>query len=181
MTAKARNDAVLDGILCDATTAIFAHYGVALTPVGPSRAAIGEQDAVGVMGFTGDLVRGTLVIATSCALVNKSCPDSGGPPIPDRDRARDWVGELANLVLGRAKAGLGAHGVVMGLSTPVAIVGERLRVSAVHSRTRAWDFTSADGDVRAWLEADFAPGVELTIGPGPSAEPELAAGEPILF
>ena len=67
---KAHNDAVLDVALCDATISTFAHYDVALTPVGPSPALrVASHYAVGVIGFSGEGLRGTLVIATCTALV----------------------------------------------------------------------------------------------------------------
>ena len=137
-----------------------------------------SHDAVGVIGFTGTGLRGTLVIATSSGLVARMEPLTGMAHIPLRDRIRDWVGELSNLVLGRVKVGLGHHGVVVGLSTPVAFTGEHLRLGAVQvSRTRSWDFASPEGEVRVWLEAEIEENVLLVSIPGP----DLTAGEPVLF
>jgi CheY-specific phosphatase CheX len=178
---KAHNDSVLDEMLCNATIAVFTHYGVALARLGPSPALhIRAQDAVGIIGFNGDLLRGTLVIATSTELVERTCPGAGDRAVPPKDRARDWIGEMSNLVLGRIKVAFARRGVALGLSTPVALTGEHIRLGAVKkSRTHAWDFGSPEGKVRAWLEVDFEPGVQL--GPEADSPPELAAGDPVLF
>ena len=173
------NDKILDVILRDATIEVFGHYGIALRAQGSSPAlSVDNHDAVGVIGFTGQGVRGTLVIATSSVLVSRMPPVAGMLHIPLRDRIRDWVGELSNLVLGRIKVGLGNHGISVGLSTPVAFTGEHLRLGAVQpNRTRSWDFASQEGAVRTWLEAEFEENVLLVPTPGP----DLEAGEPILF
>lgn len=173
---------LLADLLRGSTLEIFAHYGVALTPSGSSRAlSIEGHDTVGVIGFHGVGLRGTLVIATSTGLVARTCPDTGGHPIPERDRVRDWIGELANLVLGRIKVELGRYGVSMGLSTPVAFTGEHLRLGAVRaSRTQSWDFTSEAGDVRAWLETELGDDFPPLTTPEPRGD-ELLAGEPFLF
>jgi CheY-specific phosphatase CheX len=175
------NEAILDEALREAVVAVFAHTGVQLTPVGPSPAlAIDGHDAVGVIGFTSPSVRGTLVLATTTGLVTLTIPELVGRPIPLRDRVRDWLGELSNLVLGRVKVDLSRYGVAVGLATPVTFTGEHLRLGAVQaSRTRSWDFSSPHGDVRAWLEAELEPGLELA--PVPDLAPDLASGEPILF
>jgi CheY-specific phosphatase CheX len=181
MTTKSHNDAILDTALRDATLAVFGHYGVTLVPVGPSAAlSIAAHDAVGVIGFTGDRIRGTLVIATSSGLVAHTCHDTGDQSMPLRDRVRDWVGELSNLVLGRVKVALARCGVSMGLSTPVAFTGEHLRLGAVQrARTRAWDFRAMDGEVRVWLEVEMAPAFCFELLP--ERNDELAEGEPLLF
>lgn len=180
---KAHNDAVLDAVLCEATMATFQHYDVALTPVGPSPALrVASHYAIGVIGFAGEGLRGTLVIATCTALVTQRCPNSGARPMRLEDRARDWIGELSNLVLGRIKIALSRRGVVMGLSTPVAFTGQHIRLGAVQrSRTRAWDFTGAEGTVRAWLEVDFDD--DTVLGPDRVDEQShgLDAGDTLFF
>ena len=68
----------------------------------------GESDEVmfsGVMGFVGDSVRGTCLLAAPQGTVQAAAPKDAG--------ARDWVGELANQLVGRLKAKLMAR---IGLS-----------------------------------------------------------------
>ncbi|MES2643715.1 MAG: chemotaxis protein CheX [Myxococcota bacterium] len=181
---KAHNDAVLDAALCEATIATFAHYDVVLTPVGPSPALrVASHYAVGVIGFSGEGLRGTLVIATCTALVMARCPTGGARPMRPEESARDWIAEVSNLALGRVKIALSRRGVVMGLSTPVAFTGQHIRLGAVQgSRTRAWDFVGAEGSVRAWLEVDFDE--DIVLGPELSLDDEdrgLDAGDLVLF
>ena len=175
------NDTILDEILRDAMLAVFSFYGAALQPTGPaSRLGVEGFDAVGVIGFSGAGVRGTLVIAGSTRLVIATCPPIEGRQLPQRDQVRDWLGELSNLVLGRIKCDLALYGLTVGLATPVAFTGEHLRLGAVRdNRTRSWDFVSSEGVVRAWLETEMEPGILLV--PAVDVQPELASGEPILF
>lgn len=181
MSNKSHNDAILDDALCGALAAVFDHSGVPLERVGPSPAlSITSLDAVGVIGFSGEDIRGTLVIATSVALATRTCPPSTAATLPVRDRVRDWMGELCNLTLGRVKVSLARYGQNLGLSTPVAFTGEHLRLGAVQrNRTRAWDFRCADGDVRAWIEVELDPQVRLRLADDPGVA--LVEGEPLLF
>ncbi|MDP2315073.1 MAG: chemotaxis protein CheX [Pseudomonadota bacterium] len=180
---KSRNDQVLDAALTEATIATFAHYDVPLTLVGPSPALrVASHYSIGVIGFAGEALRGTLVIATCMPLVSAHCPPGRSSRVRLEDRARDWVGELSNLVLGRVKIALSRRGVTMGLSTPVAFTGQHVRLGAVHpARTRAWDFASPAGEVRAWLEVDYDR--ELLLGPDLHTDTDgtLAAGDALLF
>lgn len=181
MSNKSHNDAILDEALCGALEAVFDHNGVAVERVGPSPAlSITSLDAVGVIGFSGEHLRGTLVIATSVALATRTCPPSTAATLPVRDRVRDWMGELCNLTLGRVKVALARYGQNLGLSTPVAFTGEHLRLGAVQrNRTRAWDFRCPDGDVRAWIEVEHDP--QLRLQRADDLGVALVEGEPLLF
>lgn len=180
--SDATNTDVLDDVLRSSTISVFGHYGVELAATRPSAArSLASHGAVGVIGFTGERVRGTVALAAAADVLARSRPQTGPSSLPQRDLARDWVGELANLLVGRIGLALARHGLEIRLSIPVALSGEALQVSAAcPQRTRCWDFTSEAGDVRTWLEVELDPDVRLdetTAAPGDM----LQVGEPVLF
>ncbi len=178
----AQTDGILDGVLRASTIAVFAHYGVQLDAGAPSVArSLPSHRAIGVIGFTGNHVRGTVALAASAEILERSRPATGATAIPQGDLVRDWVGELANLLVGRIGLALSRHGLDIRLSIPVALSGEALQVSAASpGRTRCWDFTSEAGNVRTWLELELDAGVALD--PESTASPDaLRIGEPVLF
>jgi hypothetical protein len=72
----------------------------------------------GVMGFVGDSVRGTCLLAAPEGTIRAAAPHAAA--------ARDWIGELANQLVGRLKAKLMARGGTIALSTPVVLRGVKL-------------------------------------------------------
>ena len=140
-----------------ACTELMQAYGVQLNPT----LGWGESDEVmfsGVMGFVGERVRGTCLLAAPQGTVEAAAPNGAG--------ARDWVGELANQLVGRLKAKLMARGATIALSTPVVLRGVRL---SPLSRTDVAPvvFESTTGKVLVWLEVkienDFQLGEERAL------------------
>ena len=120
-------------------------YGVELTPT------VGwvESDEVmfsGVMGFVGDSVRGTCLLAAPQGTVEAAAPKQAG--------ARDWVGELANQLVGRLKAKLMARGATIALSTPVVLRGVKLS-PLPRTDVDPVAFDSPAGKVLVWLEVEI--------------------------
>jgi CheY-specific phosphatase CheX len=120
-------------------------YGVALTPT----TGWGESDVgmfSGVMGFVGESVRGTCLLAAPQATVQSAAPKDAG--------ARDWVGELANQLVGRLKAKLMARGATIALSTPVVLRGVKLS-PLPRTDVEPVVFDSPSGKVLVWLEVEI--------------------------
>jgi hypothetical protein len=117
-------------------------YGVQLSP----RLGWAESDQVmfsGVMGFVGDAVRGTCVLVAPLATIEAAAPKDAG--------ARDWVGELANQLVGRLKAKLMARGATIAMKlSPLP----RTDVEPVVFESRA-------GDVLVWLEVEIEDDFQL--------------------
>lgn len=132
-------------------------YNVELQP------AVGwaESDEVmfsGVMGFVGEAVRGTCLLAAPQGTVIAAAPRQAS--------ARDWVGELANQLVGRLKAKLMARGATIALSTPVVLRGVKLS-PLPRTDVEPVVFESTAGKVLVWLEveieADFQLGEERAL------------------
>jgi CheY-specific phosphatase CheX len=127
-------------------------YEVALEP---SEAGWTESDEVmlsGVMGFIGDKLRGTCLLAASQAIVQAAAPAGG--------LLRDWVGELANQLVGRLKSKLMARGTSIGLSTPVVLSGVRLS-PLPRTGVDPVVFRAEMGRVLVWVEVEVDRDFEL--------------------
>ncbi len=142
-------------------------YGVELRPAG-GWAESEDLLFSGVMGFVGDSVRGTCLLAAPQAAVEAAAPRAAG--------ARDWVGELANQLVGRLKAKLMARGATIALSTPVVLRGVRLS-PLPRTDVDPVVFDSAAGKVLVWLEVEIEDDFEL----GQERALQATEGELLVF
>jgi CheY-specific phosphatase CheX len=128
-----------------------------------------------VLGIAGTSVAGSTTLGTSmsCLAILATKANSNMP--------EDWLGELANQLVGRFKRRISAHGVDFSLGTPTLISGERLQVLAsfLHRPSLTVHLQSEIGRVEIWVEFELRDGCEL------SAEPQddgsLVEGEALLF
>jgi CheY-specific phosphatase CheX len=142
-------------------------YGVALAP----SSGWGDSDEVmfsGVMGFVGDSVRGTCLLAAPRAAVEAAAPNGAA--------ARDWVGELSNQLVGRLKGKLLARGATIALSTPVVVRGVKLS-PLPRTDVEPVVFQSPGGKVLVWLEVEVEDGFQL----GEERALQATEGELLVF
>jgi CheY-specific phosphatase CheX len=132
-------------------------------------------EVVAILGFAGTDIAGSVALCTS-----HECLDElarlGHATLPE-----DWLGELSNQLAGRFKRRLAPHGASFGLSTPVILLGDRLRLAA---RTKSDGALSAHldssiGQVVVWLEIEFRNGFALAAQP--KDDGTLIEGEALLF
>ena len=150
-----------------ACTELMEAYGVKLNPA----EGWPETDEVmlsGVMGFVGESVRGTCLLAATQATIEAAAPRGAA--------ARDWVGELANQLVGRLKAKLMARGATIALSTPVVLRGVKLS-PLPRTDVAPVVFSSDAGRVLVWLEVEIKNDFQLG-EPRPLAASE---GELLVF
>jgi hypothetical protein len=116
----------------------------------------------------GDSVRGTCLLAAPQGTVEAAAPRSAG--------ARDWVGELANQLVGRLKAKLMARGATIALSTPVVLRGVKLS-PLPRTDVAPVVFESTAGKVLVWLEVEIEDGFQL----GEERALKASEGELLVF
>ena len=123
--------------------ALFSHYQIAIAPstCKPSR----EVVLCGIIGFTGDDLRGSLMLA--CSREPLELAQDGGDV-----SMRDWLAELTNQLLGRVKNRLLAFGTVIHCSTPVVLGGER--IAPIASQPLGHLFTADGGVVSVWFDTE---------------------------
>jgi hypothetical protein len=130
-----------------------------------------ERQLCGVLGFTGDQLCGSVVIAATEAAVESSNPIGNGA-------SRAWVSELANQLVGRFKNSLLRHSVEVAMSIPVVLTATQL-TPLPQAESRATRLSVGTGYMTFWLEIQADPGLQLA---EPSADSMIAAeGEAMMF
>lgn len=166
------NDLVMESIVSDACISLFNDYSLPLRRVPTAELSDApELLYCGVIGLSGDQLRGSLLLATSREPLGRTSPTSDAS-------FREWIAELSNQLLGRIKNRLLARGVSLHLSTPVVLRGQHL---APLSQTELppLTFVCEGGCVCVWFDAELAANVDLTkFIESPGTIPE---GESMLF
>jgi CheY-specific phosphatase CheX len=140
-----------------------------------------------IIGFGGaedaPSLRGSLILSANHGLLERSCPAPrvAGQVGCSAETLQDWIGELANQLLGRLKSRLLAHGVTIQLGTPTTVSGLELRVrscAADRQATPLW-FVAGDDWLVVRLDALASPNAKLESSPDPSSS--AAEGDVLLF
>ncbi len=166
---------VIDEILRGSTSALFSAYGLELEELRPptSKEDEGEHMA-GVIGFTSKEISGSLVISASAALVRRTVPEGSSS-------LHDWMGELANQLLGRSKNQLLKYGVTLSMSVPVVVTGLALQTPKIaHHAIRDYEFTSEVGSLHVRLDVAVDPALDFSQISGEDS-PGIDEGELLLF
>lgn len=170
----------LDDLVVSCTTALFEAHGWPVRLCSSADGAITEPSIVASIGFSGEILRGSLLLRASAESFRLSLPTEIAVLLDDDDATSDWAGELANQLLGRLKNQLAHHAVEVFLSTPVVVIGRELRhVAAGPVRTRDHVFAGETGVIRITLEAMVPADFVLTLTAGGDAG--IAEGELALF
>lgn len=156
-------------LACESCCELFADYSVELKRGRYDWAKTNEPLLSSVMGFVGEHLRGTCLLACEVAPLSASCPPGG--------RTRDWIGELANQLIGRLKVKLLAYDMDVALTTPIVLQGIRIQPLPKVALEPAM-FMGAGGVVLAWIEVEVSSGYSL-----PETRPPAAGetGELMLF
>ena len=118
-------------------------YGVDSVPAKGGWVENDELLYSGVMGFYGETLSGTCLLAAPAATVLAAAPRDARP--------RDWVGELTNQLVGRLKSKLLARGVTIAMTTPVVLSGVRISPLPRGDMEPAV-FETSTGRALVWLE-----------------------------
>lgn len=158
-------------LAADSTRDLFAAYDVQLRPVTSADEGPGGFALAGVIGYTSESIRGTLLMGLSTGPLERSRPSAESP-------LADWAAELANQLVGRFKNRLLRYGVEASISTPLVIRGDRI-TPAGKGADRPLAFTSEQGSVFVWVDFNALPGLELV--EAPPSESARGEGDLILF
>ena len=167
------NKKILDRVVAENCLKLFADYKLEIRAGEPGESLAAEQFLLcGILGFTSKHMRGALVLATTREPLERTNPAVN----PSH---RDWICELVNQLLGRAKNQLLARGVEIFPSTPIALRGEHLS-PVLQQRLVAELFTAEGGVVCVWMDCEFDDGFELP-EESTGEESPLSEGETLLF
>lgn len=167
---------LVDGLVQDATRALFDNYGVKIELDGIQVSKILKSShLLSVIGFSSEGLSGSLLLALPQAVVERTLPAPNGG-------AADWSGELANQLLGRLKNQLLNYQAVITPTLPVVVTGEGLRLPAsTRQLTRFFAFSSEWGNLLVRLEMEISPELQLERQHGQRHEISIDEGELLLF
>jgi len=169
---------MLDAAVEAAALALFDSLGIPLE----SEASVGRSDDnIGAsIGFTSPKLKGALVLISTRALVARALPSEVREGASE-EQISDWMGELANQLLGRIKNKLLALGVALEMSTPTVIWGLELASKDTRSRLRRrFAFRHGGQPLSVFVDAVSAPDFEFTVSEAAQG-PGIAEGELTLF
>lgn len=137
---------------------LFDAYGIVVERISHRRCESSACEGLAsVIGYTAPGICGSVALQVPRAALRESYP--GGTPTPAQ--LEDWIGELANQLLGRFKNKLLPYGVSLGMSTPSTVSGTFRIVE--HARSvAAWTVLgTSHGEVATMLAAEIGPAFEL--------------------
>ncbi|MET0386533.1 MAG: chemotaxis protein CheX [Polyangiales bacterium] len=149
------NDEVIEACVNEACLGLFTDYSLPLVRI--QGEALQQMEPLlycGVVGFSGDQLRGAVLLATSREPLGRTSPSSDSS-------LREWIAELANQLLGRIKNRLLPRGVTIHLSTPIVLRGAHI-APVSRSELVPYAFSCDGGNVCVWFDSEIAPGVDLT-------------------
>lgn len=171
-------------MLVSCATALFAEYGLSIgEPVGPGdqqTTSLPGETLGGIVGYTGDRIRGSVSVLTLPSVLSRTLPSSVHP---DERAFCDWIGELANMLLGRLKNRLLRTGLSLEMAVPVSARGTGLTVSISPGTVwRCHTFHTAAGPIVVRFDAVFDAGFVFAFDGGAQAEGGyMTEGECLLF
>jgi hypothetical protein len=182
LTARAISFAEVQQYLVDGATRLFEGYGVPATyVVGDDVASVPGAAVMAVVGYASPTVRGAVLLLAPRALVETLVPQELRNRTSAEEALRDVLGEFANMLAGRVKNQLVAHGVAPMLVPPTAVFGDELELPAPVSGLSAWHrFVTRHGDLFIRFDASFDAGFSLAPADANMA-PAVHEGEMVLW
>lgn len=165
----------------DATLSLFEAHEQAFAFTSDTEGALpltpSEPLVAASIGYTGEGIRGSLVLLTSSQVARSWSSECE----LDEIALCDIVGEFSNMLLGRMKSRIIPYGVTLSIALPISAIGRDLRVLSSPGGTSLWQTFHGDaGDVHVRLDlnldAEFAM-YALPDEPTPSA----VEGDVLLF
>jgi CheY-specific phosphatase CheX len=172
-------DAALDTVISESAIALFDAAGVRLSPATLNETGP-DHTFVATIGFASATLHGSVVLTTQRKTVAKSRPTKTQPSAPTDEELDDWLGELANQLLGRIKNRLLTYGIEFQIGLPVVLRGRWLQCALPEATiSRRMYFKHESGSVYVCFDAVVDAGTPLVVGR--PVERGLAEGELCLF
>jgi CheY-specific phosphatase CheX len=120
--------AKLSEIIAQAAREFFTSSGITEWKQAPAAKSDSEYQWTGIIGLSGDLIRGSLAITCQEQLLRSTHPNfQMEMPVTNEDLV-DWIGEMSNQILGRIKNLTLEYSVSFSLSAPSVVKGQTLQV-----------------------------------------------------
>lgn len=178
MASQDQAQKLIDELSSSHFVELFRMYGVDLVPADEARIDGGVLLYCGIIGFSGEGIRGSMAVAGSDTLLRASNPTPGVA-------TRDWVAEVANQLMGHVKSRLLGYAVEVYMSTPIVLRGERLAlevrgVSQPRVFAAAGQVAAPAGQVALWVDVETTPDFHMSSEENTSLS-GLDGGETLMF
>ncbi|MCG5054537.1 MAG: chemotaxis protein CheX [Myxococcales bacterium] len=172
MDVEQRVRELMSSLTTDACVKLFQDYHVTVSPDGLGGSQADGMLYCGIVGFTGNGIRGSLVLSASQG------PLEGSNPVRAASQ-RDWTAELSNQLAGRVKNQLLPYQVDIAISTPVVLRGEHIFLEA-RSGLQPLVFDAPGGSITVWIDVELIEGFEICFERDES-QAAVSEGEALLF
>ncbi len=147
--------------LLDATSRVFEENGVLLSERTRCEPASDWLDPIAVIGFGGETLRGSVSFEVPWRVLQASHPTKSTA----QEDLVDWVGELANLTLGKLKTELRGCSVSIQLGLPTTFTTRAAETGATGSSQLQYRVRAPDGDLRVRFSAQVDAGFAMAPSP----------------
>ncbi|MDX2018942.1 MAG: hypothetical protein SF187_01780 [Deltaproteobacteria bacterium] len=174
MTDEKQVRSFLETLTTESCVKLFQDYNVHVSENGSG--AAGGADGIlycGIVGFTADNFRGSLVLSATAEPLARSNPVTGA------GSQRDWTAELSNQLAGRVKNRMLPHKVDISISTPVVLRGEHIFMEA-SSCLRPLVFDAPGGVITVWIDIELLDGFEMSFERD-ETQAAVEEGESLMF
>ncbi len=171
-------------LVTDAVCDFFAAAGVSNTkPVADASkrwAAMPQPTYSSSLGFTGMQMRGAMLLFCGTPVLSATSPQRAfSPTLSDADHA-DWVGEMANQIVGNLKRLVAGYQVEFQLSTPTVVRGTELQIAGKKGDDLAVLWFEVDGQpMTLHFFAELGEGVSFE--GEPAKVDQASGGDAMLF
>lgn len=143
------------------------------------RAAPAQAAFAASLGFTAEMLRGTLVLIAPEAAIARVLPPELSVDDASPDSLADWAAELSNQLVGRVKNKLLRYRIVVSLSVPTVFRAENLRCfprkTSMPIGATTVQVTTKLAEFEAWFDVEMQAGVDFSLRQ--SVAPPMDEGE----
>ena len=181
LTRKAVTFAEIEAYVVTCTQELLASYGRTVEPQAGGSAETRGVAVMSAVGFAAPGVRGAVLLLAPRDALLGLVPEGLRARLPIDRALHDVVGEFANMLAGRLKNHLLAHGLEPLLSTPTTVVGEDLVVPSSLTGMSSWHrFAGPDAHLSVRLDATFE--ADFSLAPADDAKgPPVHEGDMVFF
>lgn len=144
----------VEGLTVESCVKLFQDYNVQVSANGVGAFVSDDILYCGIVGFTADNFRGSLVLSATSSPLERSNPVQSSSQ-------RDWTAELSNQLAGRLKNQLLPYNVSISVSTPVVLRGEHIFLEP-RSELRPLIFDAPGGVITVWIDLELLQGFEMS-------------------
>lgn len=164
-----------------ATEEFFTSVGVTLRSEQTSPIAVKAAEIyTASLGFSGDKIKGALVVTTYAEAIAATNPQREYMTTFTQEDHTDWIGEMANQIVGNIKRMLAKFDLNFTLGTPVVVTGSGLQLmSKEQAKFNMFEMMADVHKIKFHLAVELSKDVDLSVSE--KDDKTAGGGESFLF